>query len=444
MNEKHNHIDYLTPEILRAYHAGELSKSQMHQVEKLMLDDPFYADAFEGLEGLANDMLDKDLDLLDQKLDDLVTEDSPTGFPWYKAIAATFVLAIVAVLVFFQDSKDPPIDEIKSIPPATAPAPAQIMADEAEVQQEDSLLIDTTYVPQVTPDQTLTTSTSEAKKDISLDDQTQESNEMELEILFEEEPDEAVTSVADLEVQKPKILDVEIPMRTFDRDIDSIAASIRQEASATRQLSRTASARIVAPLNVEGTIVGSDDKLPLPGVSVFIKGTSEGVATDLEGNFSLAIPQEQGQTLVIRYLGYLSQEIEIKGSKSLKIELEPDVQSLGEVVVTGYGVQQKEEIKRNAFARPENGFQSLNRYFRENIRYPQEHSESGIQGRVTVIFYIETDGRITRLQIEGSLGEAFDKEAIRLIREGPNWEPATDDEGAAIASQMKVRIRFKE
>lgn len=80
----------------------------------------------------------------------------------------------------------------------------------------------------------------------------------------------------------------------------------------------------------------------LPGVSVLIKGTSSGVATDLDGNFTLKVAD--GEILVFSFIGYKNQEVAIKGQTTLNITLQSDIAELDEVVVVGYGVQRKSEI----------------------------------------------------------------------------------------------------
>ena len=75
------------------------------------------------------------------------------------------------------------------------------------------------------------------------------------------------------------------------------------------------------------------------GVSVLVKGTSTGVVTDVNGNFSLSVPKNS--VLSISYIGYKSQEISINGAKKLNIEMEPEAQNLDEVVVVAYGQQKK-------------------------------------------------------------------------------------------------------
>src|SRR5690554_2469493 len=93
---------------------------------------------------------------------------------------------------------------------------------------------------------------------------------------------------------------------------------------------------------VTGTVISGEDNLPLPGVSVLIKGTTRGGVTDLDGNFSINV--QQGEVLAFSFIGYVTQEVTISNQSTLDITLQPDMQSLSEVVVVGYGEQKKETI----------------------------------------------------------------------------------------------------
>ena len=96
-------------------------------------------------------------------------------------------------------------------------------------------------------------------------------------------------------------------------------------------------------IEISGTVVGADDGLPLPQVTVMEKGTNNGVATDKNGQFKITIKNTRSK-LLFRYLGYVSQDIRVKDKTVINVRLEPDIQALGEVVVTGYGTQQKRSI----------------------------------------------------------------------------------------------------
>ena len=92
---------------------------------------------------------------------------------------------------------------------------------------------------------------------------------------------------------------------------------------------------------VRGTV--SDAFGPVAGAAVLIKGTTNGVSTDLDGNFVLSDVQ-QGDIIEISFVGYLSKEIKYTGQTDLAIELREDTQNLEEVVVVGYGTQKKVNV----------------------------------------------------------------------------------------------------
>ena len=104
------------------------------------------------------------------------------------------------------------------------------------------------------------------------------------------------------------------------------------------------STHVQAQLVVTGTVKSASNEA-LVGVNVYIKGTSLGTATDIEGAFSLQVPENlSNEVLVISLMGFISQELRIGQQTKFTIVLQEDSQLLGEVVVTGYMSQQKENI----------------------------------------------------------------------------------------------------
>lgn len=102
----------------------------------------------------------------------------------------------------------------------------------------------------------------------------------------------------------------------------------------------------VAPQNkdkrtVKG-VIKDKDGATLPGVSVLIKGTQTGVATDINGNFELKLEDDPNVTLLFSFVGMKPKEVKIGQNTHLNIVLDPDAQSLDEVVVTGYQTISKE------------------------------------------------------------------------------------------------------
>ncbi|QNF34503.1 TonB-dependent receptor [Adhaeribacter swui] len=89
--------------------------------------------------------------------------------------------------------------------------------------------------------------------------------------------------------------------------------------------------------------VSSNTGESLPGVTVLVKGTSTGTATDANGGFSLNVPNGNG-TLVVSFIGYITQEVAINNKTNINVTLAPDTKALEEVVVVGYGSQLKKEV----------------------------------------------------------------------------------------------------
>ena len=94
--------------------------------------------------------------------------------------------------------------------------------------------------------------------------------------------------------------------------------------------------------NVSG-IVTSNDGIPIPGVNVLQKGTTNGAVTDFDGNYSLKL-RSGSDILVFSYLGYKTVEVSSKGKSTLSVVLEEDNQELDEIVVIGYGTAKKRDV----------------------------------------------------------------------------------------------------
>ncbi|UBM57264.1 TonB-dependent receptor [Marinilongibacter aquaticus] len=93
---------------------------------------------------------------------------------------------------------------------------------------------------------------------------------------------------------------------------------------------------------IAGTVV-DETNIPMPGVSVIVKGTSNGTMTDQTGKFDLDV-KAANPVLVFSFVGYLSQEISVNGKKGFDITLQPDESTLDEVVVVGYGTEKKANL----------------------------------------------------------------------------------------------------
>lgn len=94
---------------------------------------------------------------------------------------------------------------------------------------------------------------------------------------------------------------------------------------------------------VSGVVISGEDNLPLPGVSILVKGTTVGVVTDVDGRFSVRLP-DPNSTLVLSFIGFTTLEVPTAGKSIFELTLMPDTKSLEEVIVVGYGEQKKETI----------------------------------------------------------------------------------------------------
>lgn len=106
--------------------------------------------------------------------------------------------------------------------------------------------------------------------------------------------------------------------------------------------SLVSSGMLWAQQTVTGQVTDGSDGSALPGVNILEKGTTNGTVTDINGNFTISVGEDA--TLVFSYVGYLTQEVAVGGRTSIDVQLSADVTQLSEVVVVGYGTQEKKEI----------------------------------------------------------------------------------------------------
>lgn len=94
---------------------------------------------------------------------------------------------------------------------------------------------------------------------------------------------------------------------------------------------------------VTGSVVAANDAFPLPGVNIQIKGTTTGAFTDGNGRYSIQVPSADA-VLVFSLVGFTSQEVRVGDRSTIDIRLAEDVKTLGEVVIVGYGEQERRTL----------------------------------------------------------------------------------------------------
>ncbi|WP_242916811.1 SusC/RagA family TonB-linked outer membrane protein [Pontibacter liquoris] len=133
---------------------------------------------------------------------------------------------------------------------------------------------------------------------------------------------------------------------------------------------------------VSGRVTAASDGSALPGVTVLERGTSNGVTTGVNGEYSLQVQPKA--TLVFRFIGMESQEIPVEGRTSINVQLRTDQQQLEEVVVVGYGTQEKRSVTGS--------IASLTS--KEVEQTPVTSVEQAIQGKAAGVFIQSNNGKL--------------------------------------------------
>ncbi len=131
---------------------------------------------------------------------------------------------------------------------------------------------------------------------------------------------------------------------------------------------------------VSGTVT-DETNAPLPGVTVFAKGTTQGTITDVDGKYSITVPAE-ATTLVFSFIGMVTQEVEIGGQSEINVTMAQDVIGIEEVVAIGYGVTKKSDLTGSVA--------SVKGDDLENI--PASRVDQALQGRAAGVQVTQTNG----------------------------------------------------
>ncbi len=151
-----------------------------------------------------------------------------------------------------------------------------------------------------------------------------------------------------------------------------------------------------ANIIVTGTVTGEDGEA-LPGVSILIKGTQRGTTTNQAGSYRLDVPDESA-TLVFSFVGYVSQEIVVGSRTTLSVALVPDLKSLEEVVVIGYGTVKRSDLTGAVAQIDADEINAL----------PVADVEQALRGRAPGVRVIQTSGQPgSSVQVQVRGGNSF-------------------------------------
>ncbi|MEK6481238.1 TonB family protein [Catalinimonas sp. 4WD22] len=443
MSKLHHDSDQLRVELMKKFRDGTLSAEEEAYLEALKAQDPFVADALEGTSVL------KDGERFGHGVDELQarilerTKAAKRQKIYWLPIAASVALLIgtfYAVYTVLLPADTPSLSSQETIPTTNAPEESTKMEQELTPISllppeglEDSQQLQDEELPQtlaLVPSETSAFSAENSVEDSfnastasdsGMDNVSQTLSEVESKA-FDENFTLSGRAKTNDEYSKGEALTNQI---RSSKKLSSAAPQITQEGWKT----------------VSGRVIDQESKDPIPGVNVLVKETTVGSITDVEGRFVIDLPKDNNN-LVISSIGYQTTEVNVDQQDSVAVALAHDIQSLSEVVTMGYGSERSRDEVVVTSAKPLNGMRAYRKYLNENQKYPDEWKE-GDKAVVKLSFTVFPDGKLSDIMVEQSAGDWLDQEAIRLIQDGPDWEPATRN-GEAIAQEVKLRVRFKK
>ena len=200
---------------------------------------------------------------------------------------------------------------------------------------------------------------------------------------------------------------------------------------------------------------------PIVGASVLIVNSTSGTLTDLEGNFTLKVGDDQ--RISVSYIGMKSVELSVKEclEKQIKeVRLTSDADSGPQLTVVSQSSESASQKapQHNTTSEPQNteevfmvvenmpefpgGLNACLKFLADHVAYPKEAAEKKIQGRVIVQFVVMKDGSIANARVIRSVDPLLDAEALRIIGLMPKWKPGTQ-RGQAVNVKFTMPITFR-
>ncbi len=489
------------------YSEGKMSEKERNAFERKLQKDPFEEDAAEGLSGVSREEAMHDLGNITSRIRRRIQKRR--RITWYSAAAAVAAMAIVATIFFNTDqtgnkefSKS---SELRESPAQKAPAEAkketestssemeeaespgivdpEKAAEDMFAEQEADVALQETRVASETasPGETGQGAApgGELTKDRRQDAIPEISEVIPIEDIEPEIEEVEIASEADDEVlgfdmvltEEDEITDPNQPLLQEQKSEINLTESRMEPTETAYKRSRLPepsagnmtsgeAAGVAIPETggpiLSGIIRSAEDLQPLPGVSVFLKGTDEGTVTDVAGYFSLPASKDYGTTVIASYVGMETEEFSLDTSQNFEIAMLPSNMSLDEVVVINsdedtlrdqYGIELKDitpgelSIPIYQSASPVGGITAYKDYIDSALVYPHADLPDGKEV-VVLKFYIGRYGRPHTFSIIRSPSEAYSEEATRVIQEGPDWEPASRD-GEYVEDPVRLRVVFR-
>ena len=362
---------------LSDYIQGLRKGKEAHRLEKESMKDPFLADAIDGYNQVEGNH-EQRIEQLRIQISARSTKKRNTyAIIWSVAACLVIGFGISSYFLFLKETPEPVIPIIP---------------------QKEIALVPTKTKTDSTPISPVSTKQAE-KKDIIAKSRT----------TISKPPSAPITTMPMEEETSGQMVaatDEEVIMTTGASDPESVKKM---------RIAKMA----VIPTNdiIKGKVTDQKGE-PLIGASVMYKGTNIGTVTDVNGEFSL-LKKAENKQLTAQYIGYDPVEVPVDTSRTMLIAMNEDQKGLSEVVVVGHGVNKK--ANKDNTPQPVDGKRKYLKYLKKNLIRPTDETCAQVKGKVVLTFLVNRDGRPFHIKVKKSLCESSDKEAIRLVQEGPDW-----------------------
>ena len=400
------------------YIRGLRKGKEAHRREKESMQDPFLADAMDGynqVEGNHEQRIEK---LRMQVSAHSAKKKSTYAITWSIAACLIIGFGISSYFLFLKKSMTDEVFiaeesvSIKLAEPAAPPTPAIPATPTVPATPQKEIALATTKVKTDSTPISEITARQADKKDMIAEIQTTSQPQG--------APVAAVPMMEEVSEETAALQEVVATIDTFESESDK-----------KMKLAKVAT---ILPQNnmIKGRVTDGKGE-PLIGASVTYKGTNIGTITNMNGEFSL-VKKDDKKRLTAEYIGYDPVEIQVDTSRTMLIAMNENKQALNEVVVVGYGAKKnkksttlgsdakvKEQTEKEITLQPVIGKRSYQKYLKEHLVRPTDEKCAQVKGKVVLTFLINKEGRPFYIKVKESLCESADKEAIRLIQEGPDW-----------------------
>lgn len=414
---------------IERYHRGELSRAEMHELEMKALSDPFLADALEGAETILPEEFAKDVAELQSK----TSAHKSVFFTPLRIAAGLILIATAVTFVLLNQSDDQKFTS--KLDKNFAPTPEEDSASSKKKSDSIPLLTLNDQKKEVAQQQPQTSKPSSRKRNASPD-----LNNAAEEVVADKDiiEEQGITAADAAAIESEKAV-----TQVIAKDSVRVASPAPNASRSAGEANATGFVSVLkapAQKTITGKVIAQEDGLPMPGVNVVVKGKTIGTVTDLDGNYAITAPADAA--LQFSFIGMITTEVDSKDKQKVDVTLAEDVSQLTEVVVTGAATpkpENQEPVIR--LASPVGGMKSYNKYLDDNLQYPKDALDNNVKGRVIVEFTVGTSGDVGDFTVVKGIGFGCDDEVIRLVKEGPKWNPTTED-NVAVESSVRVRMKF--